>query len=140
MLVEEACSIYAQRPLTCRSFDCRIFHAVGISAGADKPRVNAQIQRWRFQYPSQLDVVAQAAVRLAARFMTENAAYFPGGRVPTNPGQLAVMALKVYPVFIREDGSLLEPSLPEDAQSLADAMVASSRRFNATMSADAMMV
>lgn len=33
MLVDGACSIYAHRPRTCRTYDCRIFPATGIDLG-----------------------------------------------------------------------------------------------------------
>src|SRR5262249_23063586 len=36
MLVDNACSIYADRPQTCRTYDCRVFPASGIEPD-DKP-------------------------------------------------------------------------------------------------------
>ena len=33
MFTARACSIYAQRPRTCRDYDCRMFAAAGIDAG-----------------------------------------------------------------------------------------------------------
>src|SRR5690349_17026309 len=33
LLQDRECSIYEQRPRTCRDFDCRIFAAAGIEAG-----------------------------------------------------------------------------------------------------------
>ena len=35
MLIDDKCSIYEHRPITCRSYDCRIFPAAGIVAGDD---------------------------------------------------------------------------------------------------------
>ena len=31
MLTDAGCSIYAHRPRTCRTFDCRVFTAAGLS-------------------------------------------------------------------------------------------------------------
>ena len=33
MLVDGACSIYAHRPRTCRTYDCRVFAAAGVDPG-----------------------------------------------------------------------------------------------------------
>jgi Fe-S-cluster containining protein len=37
MLVDGACSIYADRPRTCRTYDCRVFPAAGIDAAEGDP-------------------------------------------------------------------------------------------------------
>ena len=39
-------------------------------------------------------------MRAAARFVRDNAAAFPGGAVPDDPAQLAVLAVKVAGVFL----------------------------------------
>lgn len=101
MLQQNQCSIYHHRPQTCRNYDCRVFAAAGISAGdASKQAINERVQRWRFSYPSQLDRDEHEAVKAAARFIQHQADHFPGGRIPTNPSQLAILALKVYEVFL----------------------------------------
>lgn len=48
MLAEGECSIYAHRPRTCRTYDCRVFAATGIEA--DKPAIAATARRWRFSF------------------------------------------------------------------------------------------
>lgn len=101
MLQQNQCLIYHHRPQTCRNYDCRVFAAAGISAGdASKQAINERVQRWRFSYPSQLDRDEHEAVKAAARFIQHQADHFPGGRIPTNPSQLAILALKVYEVFL----------------------------------------
>ena len=35
MLVDDKCSIYEHRPISCRNYDCRIFLAALITAGGD---------------------------------------------------------------------------------------------------------
>jgi uncharacterized protein len=100
MFKDNACSIYADRPRTCRTYDCRIFPATGIAPGDDKPRIASQAARWRFSFPAEGDHADFRALRAAARFLTEHAAEFPPGFVPGNPPQLAQIALRAYPAFL----------------------------------------
>jgi Fe-S-cluster containining protein len=101
MLIDNKCSIYEHRPLTCRSYDCRIFTATGIVAGDDdKAMINQHIQHWKFSYPTKRNRNQHLAVQAAAKFLQERAECFPGG-VPSNPSQLAILAIKVYDVFLK---------------------------------------
>jgi Fe-S-cluster containining protein len=114
MLRGSHCSIYAQRPATCRIYDCRVFTAAGIEAGGDdRRRISERAARWRFDYPTEADRREHEAVRAAARFIRDNAKSFPGGRVPSDPSQLAVLAVKSYEVFL--DTSDAGSGLPEGA-------------------------
>jgi Fe-S-cluster containining protein len=99
-LVENRCTVYAHRPQTCRAYDCRVFAAAGILESPDKPRINARVEQWRFDYPTPRDREEHEAVRSAARFITNNAGLFPEGRIPGTPSQLAVLAMKVHGVFL----------------------------------------
>jgi uncharacterized protein len=119
-LVENACSVYAHRPQTCRRYDCRVFAAAGITAGEDKPRVNLRVEQWRFDYPTPRDRKEHEAVRAAARFIGENAPLFPGGKVPTDASQRAILSLKTYEVFLAP---------PEDPGDIARAVVEAARKF-----------
>lgn len=100
MFREGACSIYADRPRTCRTYDCRIFPATGLAPGEDKPRIARQAARWRFDFPAEADHADFRALQDAARFLRERAADFPPGFVPANPPQLALVALKVHRAFL----------------------------------------
>lgn len=101
MLSDRKCSIYAHRPQTCRDYDCRIFAAAGIDAGSsDKTVINDRVRAWRFSYPTQLDRQLHDAVLAASVFIREHRADFPGGRAPTAPTGVAVLAIKVYNVFL----------------------------------------
>jgi Fe-S-cluster containining protein len=129
MLVDRQCTIYGQRPQTCRDYDCRIFAAAGIAAGGDdKAVINRRVQAWRFTYPAEADRAAHAAVQAAATFISTRRDSFPGARAPTAPTGIAVLALKVYPVF-------LDPALstqPDEAIALA--IIAESRAFDSLKS------
>jgi Fe-S-cluster containining protein len=117
-LVENRCTVYEHRPQTCRNYDCRVFAAAGIQESPDKRRINERVAQWRFEYPSEQDKQEHEAVQSAAKFITENANLFPGGRIPATPSQLAVLAMKVYPVF-------LQP--PQSPQETARRVVEASR-------------
>ena len=49
MLVDDACSIYASRPRTCRVYDCRLFTALG-RVNDDTPMIASRIRAWEFDY------------------------------------------------------------------------------------------
>jgi hypothetical protein len=101
MLIDDRCSIYEHRPLTCRNYDCRVFAAARLAAGDDdKALITQRVQDWRFSYPTERDHSEHAAVRAAARFLRNRAECFPVGFVPSNPTQLAILAIKVYEVFL----------------------------------------
>ncbi len=104
MLHAGQCSIYSQRPQTCRDYDCRIFAAAGIDAGdAGKAVINRRVREWRFTYDTEADRAAHRAVRSAAAFIQMQRADFPGGRAPTAPTGIAVLAIKTYAVFLDTD-------------------------------------
>ena len=67
MLVDDRCSIYADRPRTCRTYDCRVFAVTGVTP--DKPLIAEQVQRWRFDSaePALTAALRAAADHVAAR-------------------------------------------------------------------------
>lgn len=111
LLQHRTCTIYNHRPKTCRAYDCRVFAAAGITAGGeDKSAINQRVRTWRFDYPTESDRKAHQAVKAAARFIRENAKLFPGGRIPTDPSQLAILAIKVHSIFRNDPDSRLSKS------------------------------
>ncbi len=102
MMTDKGCTIYEHRPLTCRTYDCRIFTAAGIDAGeADQELINQQARLWQFSYPTGGDHAQHGAVKAAALFLQTHSDAFPAGMIPRNPSQLALMAIKVYKVFLK---------------------------------------
>ena len=89
MLNDGRCSIYEERPSTCRNYDCRIFAAAGIAA--DRGPITRQARRWAFSHPAPVDRDEHEAVRAAARFLRERGECFPGGSGPRGPVQLALL-------------------------------------------------
>lgn len=96
------CRIYDHRPRTCRVYDCRVFAAAGIPA--DRVPISRRAARWEFAYADERAREEHAAVRAAARFVRDNAGLFPGGGVPEDPAQLAVLAVKAADVFLSGGG------------------------------------
>ena len=129
MLTGHKCSIYEHRPLTCRTYDCRVFAAAGIAA--DRAQITQRTRRWKFSHPTIDDREQHAAVQAAARFVRERAECFPGGAVPGDPAQVAVLALKVSGVFLKHGGQPGEAGrVPPDAE-VAKAVVEANERFEA---------
>jgi hypothetical protein len=129
MLNSGKCSVYEHRPQTCRDYDCRIFAAAGIDAGgADKVVINTRVRAWRFTYPTDEDRRVHEAVKAAAVFIREHRADFPGGRAPTAPTGIAVLALKVYGIFLDPDLGM------KSNASIAMAIIKASGAFDAASS------
>ena len=95
------CKVYATRPQTCRDYDCRVFAAAGIDAGnSDKETINRRVRAWAFDYATEVERDSHAAVRRAAAFIRDNRGCFPDGFAPQTPSGVAVLAIKVYAVFL----------------------------------------
>ena len=105
MLVDGGCSIYEHRPRTCRTYDCRVFPAAGMTPDADKPAIARRTARWRFAYPAEVDRDEQEAVRAAATFVRERADALPGGVAPATASQRAVLAVRLSELFNAGDAA-----------------------------------
>jgi uncharacterized protein len=64
LLVDGRCSIYEERPRTCRTYDCRVFAATGVQP--DDGLIAERAARWRFTYASGADRAQHAAMRTTA--------------------------------------------------------------------------
>jgi Fe-S-cluster containining protein len=105
MLVDDRCSIYDDRPISCRTYDCRVFAATGLSPDDDgKPLVAERVRRWTFDVTTTSDRRRYAAVRGAAAYLRARPESFPHGALPRNTGDLATAAVKVHEAFIDSDG------------------------------------
>jgi hypothetical protein len=122
MLTDRACSIYERRPCTCRDYDCRMLAAAGLDAGDGKDAINERVRAWVFRYEGDVERRAHDAIRAAATFIRDRRGSFPGGAAPSAGADIAVLALKVYPVF--------QEPLPRDDAETAAAIVEETRRFD----------
>ncbi len=101
LLIDGACSIYAHRPRTCRTYDCRVFTAAGIDPGdPEKARIAERARQWTFSFPTHEDAAKAAAVRAAARFLVEHPDQLPQERRPRSATELAVLAVEIHEEFL----------------------------------------
>jgi Fe-S-cluster containining protein len=121
MFRDGGCSIYLHRPETCRTYDCRIFTAAGMKAGDGRTEINQRIARWRFTYASDTGRQEHRAVTAAANFLRQHPVRFPNGHIPSRPGDVAVLAVKSYEVFLHPPAS--------DAEAAAG-IIAACRKFD----------
>ncbi|MGH9132290.1 MAG: YkgJ family cysteine cluster protein [Ilumatobacteraceae bacterium] len=106
MLIDDRCSIYEHRPRTCRTYDCRVLPAAGLTLDDDdKVEIAHRIRRWQFSYSTPVGRNQHDAVRAAATYLDEQRGMLPDGAVPTNTTRLAVLAIEVHDVFLRQDAS-----------------------------------
>ena len=123
MLKARDCSIYSSRPSTCRTFDCRVLAATGLTIeGKWNERINERVQAWRFTFTSEDGRRRHKAIQDTATFIKQHAAVFPSGRAPAQATTLAVLAIKVHSVFLATN-NLSNPV------EIANAIVTESRRF-----------
>jgi Fe-S-cluster containining protein len=116
MLVDGACSIYDDRPRTCRTYDCRIFTAAGVEPDRDdQPAIADRVARWRFDLDTPGARRRMQAVRAAAAYLRDHAGELPAGAAPVNRTQLAVLALEVHDLFLTP-----EPPDPADVAVAVD--------------------
>ena len=121
MFAAGGCSIYPHRPDTCRTYDCRVFTAAGMQAGAGRTTINERIARWRFEFAGEHERREQRAVQAAASFLRQHPVRFPGGYIPSHPSEVAALAVKSYTVFLDR--------VPDDAEA-ATGIVDACRAFD----------
>lgn len=67
MLGPDGCTIYAHRPRTCRTYDCRVFPAAGVFPDEpDKVSIAERARRWVFSHEDDAAREAHRAVLAAA--------------------------------------------------------------------------
>lgn len=117
MLQADGCSIYEDRPRTCRTYDCRVFAAAGVEPDAHGARgrtdVAERVRRWRFDYGGAEAHVRQRAVRATAALLARQPDVL-GPRSAANPTAQAVAAVLAHRAGLRldTDGRPLEATAP----------------------------
>jgi uncharacterized protein len=111
MFVDGGCSIYAHRPRTCRTYDCRALAATGLELDDEaKSAILERTRQWRFAFTDRRDHQLHAAVEAAATFLHEHADELPAGAVPSQPTQLAFLALTIHHLFLGPDDTTGVPA------------------------------
>jgi Fe-S-cluster containining protein len=112
MLVDEKCSIYAHRPKTCRTYDCRVFSAADVELhGGQHVKIERQVRRWRFSYSNPVGQRQHEAVKAAASYLKEHAGLLPGVTATTTSARLAVLAFEIHGLFLMVDEKTPERSV-----------------------------
>jgi uncharacterized protein len=119
MLIDNACSIYEDRPRTCRTYDCRVFAATGVAlTEPEKAQLAERVRQWRFDYPRPSDRRAHEAVLSASAFLTAHPELLGGGAMAT---QIALLALEIRDLFVTSNGGSPEVTTdPTDLRALKD--------------------
>lgn len=125
MFQNNKCSIYDFRPLTCRQFDCRIFAATKIEMDVSHTAIVEQAKKWFFNMPGETDQIESSAVVQAAQFLRDQASLFPNKALPSNPSQLALLAIKVHKVFLNPKKESKNIADVEIAKRILDIMAGS---------------
>jgi Fe-S-cluster containining protein len=103
MLEANRCTIYADRPQTCRDYDCRIYAATDLLPDGERPVIRDRVLEWCFGFATEQDSAQYAALRRAARFIREHAALLPPAARAGSAVGAAVMAVKTWPLFAGEE-------------------------------------
>jgi len=94
------CSIYANRPQTCRDYDCRIYAAAGLLPDGNRPVIAERVGAWEFTFSTSQERNAAAAVRRAAQFIRGNQELFPPAMRAGAATAIAVLAVKSHELFL----------------------------------------
>lgn len=117
------CGIYADRPQTCRDYDCRLYAAAGLVPDGHRPAIEQRVRAWEFRFGSDVERGEARAVRRAARFIRGNPALFPLGMRAGSATAAAVLGVKTYPLF-------LDPERAEPAEETARRVIEAARAFD----------
>lgn len=120
MLVDNECSIYEDRPQTCRDYDCRIYAATGIRVNPrDEAEIAKRVDQWAFDYRDDGSREEHRIVKAAAAFLRDNRDLFPKGWLPGYPVELAALTVTIYRIFAE-----LTAMKGKDEDSIPDAVIA----------------
>jgi uncharacterized protein len=97
VLVDDHCSIYEDRPLVCRTYDCRIYAATGVAP--DRDEIARQVRRWRFSYDTARDRDLHETVLAAVRFIREHPGCLPSRAAYEQPIRVATLAVAAHEAF-----------------------------------------
>jgi hypothetical protein len=131
MLIDNECSIYEHRPQTCRNYDCRVFTGTGVRVDEhNQPEIAERVNRWRFSYRTMESRAEQTTLLKAAAFLQRNRDLFPDGSLPSQPGPLAAIAVRIHRLFAETSAQTNRP----DAETVHAIMTALSQQRSSAKS------
>lgn len=103
MLQETSCTIYPDRPGTCRTYDCRIFAATGLAEpGEARSAIMARAARWRFDYADDMERAQHEALKVAAWALVSSEGPLRS-LLPGNATQLAMLVVRHHALLLAPD-------------------------------------
>lgn len=115
MLVDDRCSIYEDRPRTCRVYDCRVFSATGLDIAVDaKPLIAERVHNWEFTFSVESDRTEFEAAQAAGRYVAAR----PDVVGVLTTTQQAVLAMELVELFVDRSGSSGAASIREPSADL----------------------
>jgi Fe-S-cluster containining protein len=124
LLGDRGCTIYEDRPRTCRAYDCRVFAATGMPPDAHQPAIAARAARWRFDLDHDADRAVHAAVQVVARHLTTAGSPSlegDGAPLPPTAGSRAALAVAAHAVALRTDPASGRPEAVDPGAPAIDA-------------------
>ncbi|MDH5692775.1 MAG: YkgJ family cysteine cluster protein [Gammaproteobacteria bacterium] len=100
MFGESGCTIYHDRPETCRQYDCRALAALGSKVEEGSADIGRRAAKWEFTFSNPESVEHFEAVKLARSFLIENKELFPARFVPELGPPLAILVLRIHGEFL----------------------------------------
>jgi len=129
MLIGNECSIYEDRPQTCRDYDCRVFAATGLAVDAQaQPEIADRVRQWVFTYENESSRDEQRNVQETAIFLESNRDLFPNGTLPRYPVQLAALAVEVSGLFFNLKAKTQADDCATSNKAIATAILSALRK------------
>jgi len=96
LLKDGHCSIYENRPHSCRTFDCRVYNATGIQLDKDPSSpISKRVQEWGFTYPTEQDRARQEHLIQVSSILREHIPETPNDPSSENRRLLALKAILI---------------------------------------------
>jgi Fe-S-cluster containining protein len=127
MLEADRCTIYADRPRTCRDYDCRLYAAAGFEPDGHRPVIQQRVREWRFAFAGARERRQAEALRLAAQFIRSHAPLFPPSARAHSATAAAVLAVQAWELFM--EGEPAEAAMQPEA--LVQRILAAARASDA---------
>jgi Fe-S-cluster containining protein len=104
MLKDGACSIYEHRPRTCRTYDCRVFAATGVTLepSPDKAGIARRAAQWHFWLRTETDRAEATAARGATSFLAAHPEVMTDDATPPTSTEHALAALSLVDLFVEQ--------------------------------------
>ena len=110
---------------TCRGTEAASSKEINVNiSDAGKTNTARKAELWVFTIDSEQDLADSTTVRSAASFLEKYSDRFPKGFISCNPAQRAVMAIKVYSLFLQRSDDNFEKDVEDIISRIVEAHAA----------------